>query len=785
MERRNPFAGRNPLFLGAVCAALGIGLAEWTRLPVLPAEAIYLATLASFFWVRRDWAVWLQLVAAFVVLHAIALRPECADALREKVSAKGRLIRATGVIIDEPKSKEDSRFFRFPVQLESVRLNDVTFPCDIVVNVAWPDESPRYGDRIEVLGFARNVLPARNPGQFDYAAYLRRKGILTEIWLREAQDGKVLSSGGGNALVERSQRFRKWTHDMLTLDLEADPQVAAVIASMVLGTADEAADQLAEAFRSTGTFHLFAVSGFNVAILALIVQWMLQPFGLHRGSMSPVVIIPILVFYALVTGLGASSVRATLMAAVLLAAAWSDRPARIVNTLGASGLLILAWDTQQMFQAGFQLSFLVVLALLVFAEPVHGFLKRFGAPDPFIPPVLLPRWRQWLDRRRIEVLGLFAASFAASLGSTPLMLYHFHSITPVGLIANIVAVPLATVILGLGILSLLGGAISSSWAVLINNANWGLTKVLLVSIDFFAAIPGGSFHATLPEWRAPPAEIVVYDLEKSSLLLLRAGRETWLLGAGHSSEFERQTRSFLFARGLDRITGLVATAPSSAHLGAADDLVEQFRPPAVFDSPLPARSPYRRALDETLEDLKQAKRIVARGDVLSLPTGATLRVLYPPADLVRTRADDKAFVLQLETAAGQRVLFLTDAGESTERWLLEHGPLATSDVLVFGEHSKETSGTPGLLRAVQPRLIVRHERNRTFRPSRDEDDGGRPRFRPPAEAIYLRTENEGAVTIRLAADAISARGFLSGREVRVETARAGSDARETTPPRPH
>ena len=384
-DLRNPFAGRNPLFGAALIALASIAAAEFFGGSILLALAIVVAGLIAFLRTRRLTLVWVILAAAFYALHLFNLRPPSALALASRLTTNPILVRASGLIIDEPRTREDSRFYRCTLLLDEIVIADVPVRCRAQVALAWPDESPAYGDRVEVVGSARNLAPPRNPGQFDLAGWLKRRGILSQIDLRDARDGRVLESTGGNWFVALSHRFRKWTQRQLRVDLEDDDRVAAVISSMVLGTQDEAADQLAESFRQTGTFHLFAVSGFNVAILALLIQQLLQPFGLHRGRMSPVIIIPILVFYALVTGLGASSVRATWMAAVLLAAAWSDRPARLLNSLGAAAVLILAWDTNQLFNAGFQLSFFVVFSLLALAELIHHRLKLIGAPDPFLP----------------------------------------------------------------------------------------------------------------------------------------------------------------------------------------------------------------------------------------------------------------------------------------------------------------------------------------------------------------------------------------------------------------
>src|SRR5262249_19020650 len=156
------------------------------------------------------------------------------------------------------------RFHRFTLRLDEITIANLPMRCRALVAVASPDASLAYGDYVEVTGSALNIAPPRNPGQFDLASWLRRRGVLSEIVVRDARDGRVIESTGGNWFVALSHRFRKWTQQQLRTDLEDDDRVAAVISSMVLGTQDEAADQLAESFRQTGTFHLFAVSGFNV-----------------------------------------------------------------------------------------------------------------------------------------------------------------------------------------------------------------------------------------------------------------------------------------------------------------------------------------------------------------------------------------------------------------------------------------------------------------------------------------------------------------------------------------
>ena len=150
----------------------------------------------------------------------------------------------------------------------------------------------------------------------------------------------------------------------LTRGLEDSPDVAALINGMALGLRHETPDDIEEPFQQTGTLHLFAVAGLHVGIVAQLLWIIALLLRLPRKA-AAALIIPCLFFYSAITGFHVSSVRAATMAAVLLGGIFFDRPVLALNSLAGAALLILAVDPNQLFSAGFQLSFAVVGAILV------------------------------------------------------------------------------------------------------------------------------------------------------------------------------------------------------------------------------------------------------------------------------------------------------------------------------------------------------------------------------------------------------------------------------------
>ena len=347
---RQPFAGL------AVAAVLGILAADRWPAPWLPV-VILLALGAGLLWWRpRTLACWGFTAGAFFALHVFRFHDSAAREIAQQFAAGPRVIHATGIVSSDPAEPATwarglTGFFR--VKLESLDLPGAPIAAGVLMNVSWSGPLPRYGDRIVLAGSARNLEPTRNPGQFDFTRHLGRQGIYSEVTVRFAEDGTIVSRGHGSRVQAFAFAAQRWIQRQLEFDLTAAPEVTALIESMVLGLRGDTPDDARELFQRTGTLHLFAVSGLNVAMLAGILLALLRSLRVS-GAAAIAVTIPVLAFYALVTGLPASCVRATIMGSLILLAPVFDRRAVAANSICAAAVLILAWDTNQLFLPGFQ-----------------------------------------------------------------------------------------------------------------------------------------------------------------------------------------------------------------------------------------------------------------------------------------------------------------------------------------------------------------------------------------------------------------------------------------------
>ncbi len=752
-------AGARQPFVGLALAALaGIFVAE-ARPSVAPLllAPFFLMGVAAW-WTRRSLLTFLFVAGGFYLMHSARLLDSDGLRLAEMLGPRSRPVTVVGTVATEPRTGA-SPYSTFVLALRTIEAGGKVHTSRAKIFVRWRG-LPRFGEQIRVRGMIGPVPPPRNPGEFDLRAYLARRDIHRQLFARYEEDGSVLAEPSGHHVLRAAQASRRWMEGVLTRDLAGASAEQALITATVLGTRQRAPDDIEEPFQKTGTLHLFSVSGLHVAILALLLWVVARLLRLPRTA-GIAVIIPALLFYAAVTGLNTASVRAALMTSVVFLGLFVERRVYSLNTLAAVAFLVLAWNTQELFSVGFQLSFCVVTALILLAGPILQWLRRLFAQDEFLPPALYGRWRRALEGAVVWTAGAFSVSLAAWLGSLPLIYSNYHLVTPVSLLANLFVVPLAYGMLAAGLLSLLCAPVFTWLSLVFNHANWVIAKLMLALVHFFAALPGSHFYVgPLPPPVEAVAEITVLDLGAGGAVHLRSNGADWLFDAGSRRDYERVLQPYLRSRGVNRLDGLVLSHGDAQHLGGASLLLRELRPRLVVDNPLPDRSRVHRALREEFSAGGIAVDPPAGGR-WSVGDNVEVRLLYPsPGQLPATAADDQAMVVQLVVPPATVILLMSDSGEKTEKALLASGIDLRSDLVVMSRHHADPSGTLPFLEAVAPEVIVAGAR-----PFPEED-------RLPDKWVeevqragirLFRQDEEGAVQIVVTPSAWQVRGHLSGR----------------------
>src|SRR5262245_42082656 len=522
-------ASRQPFVGLALMAAIGIVIADVVPLPraALTVVVIVLAVgIVTLAYRPVLFATYIIVGLSFFLLHNLETSNTEGRQLADALGSRPRVVTATGCVISEPKIAP-SGFATFLLKLNSIELEGQKRTTRAVWQVRWKG-APEFGDELKLFGIAEVIPPPRNPGEFDMQAYLTRHDVLRMLFVRYPEDGTLIRDGGGNPILRLAQKSRAWMQNALCKGLENAPDVQNFLSGIVLGLRHQTPEDIEEPFQQTGTLHLFAVAGLHVGIVAALL-WMLAMVARLSRKWAAAVIIPLLLFYAAVTGLHVSSVRAAVMTSILFGGLFFERNVFVLNSLAAAAFFLLCWNTSELFSTGFQLSFAVVGAIILFADPFAVFLQRWTAPDPFLPRSLLRGPRSWMHAAFEWLCRGTGVSLAAWVGSLPLVLWYFYLVTPVSLVANLVVVPIAFFILAVALLSLISTPLLPGLAVIFNNANWLLAMVVMGIVQFLAYVPGGHFYVGHPHWPEKlVAKITVLDVGAGAAVHLQTGGANWL-----------------------------------------------------------------------------------------------------------------------------------------------------------------------------------------------------------------------------------------------------------------
>lgn len=689
-DRRIPFGG---LLLAALA---GILIARVIPIPLVASITAFGIFGAAA--IRERWriAIWPATAMAFVIFATLAGPLSPASRLAETLAGDWQVTSVEFRITTDPEPAGSEDTWRFRAELMSA---DTRIP----IMVRWRGHRPAYGEVWQLDGSIRNLAGPRNPGQFDYRAYLHTFGIESEMRVNAPTQSRPLRIEA-NPIFEFAIFSRQWIEKTLDLDIAGTTE-AAVIRAMTVGDTSGIPRATEDQFRQIGVFHLFSVSGLHVGLIALILWAALTmtPLGSRRAVW---VLIPCVFFYALLTGWKPASVRAATMIALVAGGLVLDRRALGLNSVAAAAFLILLVNPRELFNPGFQLSFGVVFAILAAARPARQFLEGFGQPDPFVPRELLTRVRLALASTARYFAAITAVSIAAWIGSLPLTIWYFHLISLAAIPANLCAIPIAGAMLGLSLLALACGLISPWLAGIFNNTNLLITKGLLAAIQGVAAIPGSHFYVAAPDPPGTVATLTVLDCGAGGATTIQTHHRTWLVDAGSSFDSDSIVGPFLRSRGVNTISTAVLTHGDARHLGGFSALLDQFPIQRVLDSALSDRSPTRKALVDLLRDRDIPMVTVTAGETFDLAPTASVEILYPPADSPTQRADDKALVLRV-TVGAFRALLLSDSGWPTETWLLQHAASQLDcDLLIRGMHFSGHGGGTDFLRATSPSAII-------------------------------------------------------------------------------
>jgi competence protein ComEC len=329
-------------------------------------------------------------------------------------------------------------------------------------------ESIRPGDIVLIQGRFLPVPGPANPGEFDYSRYLSRQDIDyciyadSSAWTLAAHDSKNLKILAVRCRDNLLARFRA---------SPLNPREAAILSALTLGYKTDMEAETTELFTRAGVIHIMALSGFNVGLIFIVVNFcmgLLRKRGI-QGFIRLVISIAAVWAFAVVTGLSSSVTRAGIMISLFLTGKYISRDVSPMNIVSASAFLMLVVSPFSMLDVGFQLSFAAVLGIIYV--------------QPYIYNLILLR-----NKVADKIWILFTMSLAAQLTTAPLTLYYFHMFPLCFWITNLYVVPLVTLIIYLCIPYILFSFYPPVMVVLARILGY-LVKALTGPLDWLTDFP--------------------------------------------------------------------------------------------------------------------------------------------------------------------------------------------------------------------------------------------------------------------------------------------------------
>lgn len=403
------------------------------------------------------------------------------------VEEKPKEVYITGRIIDDPEINEDTGKSYITIEVDRIVYNtsgagqelEVKGLIKVTIQAVLPEGNFNYGDEIRIKGDLYKPREPSNPGEFDYRSYLANKKIFALCFVNSGKNHymeKVKPDNFKNPFLSFAYKIKHYIVGIIYRTMPKKNGNTIWSQSLVQGNLLEGVllgnrilpKEYADMFRDTGTMHILAVSGFNVSFVVFIFFTVLRAFYVPK-KISAIISIIFIILFAAITGFTPSVVRASIMAIVVLLAMIIERDTDIFNTIAFSALIILIIAPLDLFDIGFQLSYVATIGIVYLT--------------PFIIEKLyfLPKF----------ISGSIGISIGAQLAIVPLLVTYFNRLSIVSILTNIIIVPLVGLSTVLGFLTFFVSFILPL-AGFVGMINWFFLTLLLEIISFFSKIPYAS-----------------------------------------------------------------------------------------------------------------------------------------------------------------------------------------------------------------------------------------------------------------------------------------------------
>jgi competence protein ComEC len=699
------------------------------------------------------------------------------------------------------------------------------------IRLMWrePNEAVVYGNHVSFTARVREPFGTLNPGGFHYGNYLKRKGIQAVATVYGPDGVTRLNQGQATlwgSVMGRVDQWRQAIHHAATTSLS--PPALGLFLGMIIGEQSYIEQDIRDAFMASGTVHILSISGSHLGLLALVVfagaRWSIRRLPaswLERLSIyltatqfSVLMTLPIVSFYMLLAGAEMATVRSWIMIVVCCLGIWLGRERNLVTALAIAALLMVLPHPEAIHDISFQLSYLSVAAIGMVL-----LARKTEDPDGLGVPVAVSREAQsWSASFWEKATLAWLMTLAVSLTTLPLVAYYFHQIPWLGLVTNMVIVPLVgMLVIPVGLIAAVGVLLTGTETLPLGIVNqWAFDLVAQVVVGL-SQVPGAEWYVASPsissiflfwcvlaglvllrhrpivrwgcltmlvgilvwwawsprtEWVPGTLRVTFLDVGQGDATLLELpDGQTVLIDGGPAYRRLDMGRAvigpYLWNRGIHRIDHMVATHPQWDHVGGLPWLLQSFDVGEYWSNGVSRSKAFYKRLQTAVQEADLEDQIIAAGSDIIASGPCSLAVLSPFAreiplrlvstqDISGTELNNRSLVTRLD--CGPHSFVFTADAELQALEHLQRTPRGHSaKVVKVPHHGAKSSLHQGWVNQLDAQAMV-------------VSVGSHNRYGHPASEVIAAYEEQGIPMYRTDRDgAIIIEASLDSPDLRITT----------------
>jgi competence protein ComEC len=439
-----PIYKEAPFIRPLVAFVFGILLQWYVGLPILVVVSIFLFCI-PIWWLAGKilksilYAAYLKSICIHIIfiIFGVLLCHLCLIKNNSNFFANNSNYKQLKIQISEPLQEKQKTYKATANVIAAFNNDTIVYKTGKLIVYFNKDSTikqlPQFGDEIIINKPTLPIANSGNPGGFNYAQFSLFQGLTHQLFLKP-KDYAIVKNNAPK-FWKLIYNIRDHVLSILTTYF-ANIKIRGIAEALVIGYRNDMDKDINQAYSNTGTIHVIAISGLHLGLIYAALVFLFSPLLKYKKTkkwaqiLKPIIILIVLWLFTLLAGGAASILRSAIMFSCIVIGESLGKKASIYNTLAISAFIILLLNPFALWDVGFQLSYAAVLSIVMFMQPIYK---------------LLYFKNKWLNM----FWKLNAITLSAQILTFPIILYHFHQFPNYFLIANIIAVPLSTIILAL------------------------------------------------------------------------------------------------------------------------------------------------------------------------------------------------------------------------------------------------------------------------------------------------------------------------------------------------